>query len=48
LDAKKFVNALNGVLIGKPDGNAIGESIESLVGCVGDLLGEMLKDEATE
>jgi RHS repeat-associated protein len=45
LDADNFLNALNGVLSGSPNEDAIGKSIESLGGCVGDLLGEILKEE---
>ncbi len=45
LDAEDFVNGLNDLATGKPAGKAISKSIENLGGCVGDLLGEMLKDE---
>ena len=45
LDAEDFVNGLNDLATGKPAGNEISKSIENLGGCVGDLLGGMLKDE---
>jgi hypothetical protein len=45
LDAEDFMNALNGVLTGSPNAGDIGKSIEDLGGCVGDLLGDMLKKE---
>lgn len=48
LNAEDFINGLNGLLSGSPNGDEIGKSIEALGGCVGDLLREMLKDEATE
>jgi hypothetical protein len=45
LNAEDFIDALNGVLTGKSDLNKIGESIESLGGCVGDALGQMIGKE---
>lgn len=45
LDAEDFVNGLNDLATGQPAGDEISKSIENLGGCVGDLLGEMLKDE---
>jgi hypothetical protein len=42
LDAEEFINALNGVLSGNPNGGEIGKSIEALGGCVGDLLGDLI------
>ncbi|MGA9668531.1 MAG: hypothetical protein WBQ94_04940 [Terracidiphilus sp.] len=50
LDAEDFINALNDVATGKPNtknevGNEVGESIESLAGCVLDALGQMLKKD---
>jgi toxin ParE1/3/4 len=45
LDAEDFMNALNDVLTGSPNADDIGKSIEDLGGCVGDLLGDMLKKE---
>jgi RHS repeat-associated protein len=46
LDAEDFVNGLNDLATGQPAGDSISKSIENLGGCVGDLLGEMLLDEA--
>jgi hypothetical protein len=49
IDARHFVNGLNGLATGNPKaGGEIGESIEALGGCVGDLLREMLLDEVKE
>jgi RHS repeat-associated protein len=48
LDAEDFVNALDDLATGKPASEAVSKSIEHLGNCVGDLLGEMLKDEAKE
>jgi RHS repeat-associated protein len=48
LDAEDFVNGLNDLAMGKPAGDEISKSIENLGGCVGDLLGEMLLDEAKQ
>jgi RHS repeat-associated protein len=45
-DAENFVNALNGLLLGSPNADAIGKSIEDLGGCVSSALGAMLKAEA--
>jgi RHS repeat-associated protein len=45
-DAEEFVNALNGLLLGSPNADAIGKSIEDLGGCVSSALGAMLKAEA--
>ncbi|HEX7728719.1 MAG TPA: hypothetical protein VF392_06760 [Terracidiphilus sp.] len=45
LNAEDFIDALNGVLTGKSDLNKIGESIESLGGCVGDALGQIVTKE---
>jgi RHS repeat-associated protein len=45
LDAEDFINGLNGLLSGSPNGDEISKSIENLGGCVGDLLGKMLKAE---
>jgi RHS repeat-associated protein len=42
LDAEDFINGLNGLLSGSPNGDEIGKSIESLGGCVGDLLGDLI------
>lgn len=42
LDAEDFINGLNGLLSGSPNGDEIGKSIEALGGCVGDLLGDLL------
>lgn len=48
LDAEDFVNGLNSLATGNPNGEALSKSIENLGGCVGDLLGDMLLDEAKE
>ena len=45
LDAEGVINGLNSLVSGSPDGDAISESLESLGGCVSDLLGKMLKAE---
>jgi RHS repeat-associated protein len=45
-DAKDFVSGLNSILSGRPNEHDIGKSIEDLAGCVGSLLGQMLKAEA--
>jgi RHS repeat-associated protein len=45
LSAEDFINALNGVLSGKSNPDQIGKSIESLGGCVGDALGQMIAKE---
>jgi len=45
-DAEDFVNGLNGILSGSPNGDDIGKSIEVLAGCVGSALGQMLRAEA--
>lgn len=47
-DAGDFIDALNGALSGEMDDEKISKSIEALGGCVGDLLGDMFKEEATE
>jgi hypothetical protein len=39
------MNALNGVPTGSPNTGDIGKSVEDLGGCVGDLLGDMIKEE---
>jgi RHS repeat-associated protein len=44
LNAEHFINALNSVATGSPNGDEIGESIEALGGCVGDLLGDLIKN----
>jgi hypothetical protein len=51
LDAEEFVNGLDAVATGKSDKESrtsISKAIENLGGCVGDLLGDMLKEEAKE
>ena len=45
LNAEDFIDALNGVLSGKANPDQIGKSIESLGGCVGDALGQMVAKE---
>lgn len=45
LSAEDFIDALNGVLSGKANPDQIGKSIESLGGCVGDALGQMIAKE---
>lgn len=45
LDAEHFVNGLNSLASGSPNGNEISESIEDLGGCVGSALGAMFKAE---
>jgi hypothetical protein len=42
LDAEDFINGLDSLVSGSPDGNEIGKSIESLVGYVGDRLAYLL------
>ena len=45
LNAEDFIDALNGVSSGKANPDQIGKSIESLGGCVGDALGQMIAKE---
>jgi hypothetical protein len=42
-----FVNALNGLLVGSPDGGQIAKSIESLGECVEDALVYLLTHHGT-
>jgi len=44
-DAEHFVNGLNSLASGSPNGDEISQSIEDLGGCVGSALGQMLKAE---
>lgn len=45
LSAEDFIDALNGVLSGKSNPDQIGKSIQSLGGCEGDALGQMIAKE---
>ena len=42
LDIKEFVNGLNDVLKGKPDGVQISDALTELTECVGDALGYLV------